>query len=50
MISVERILQYSNIVSEAALVIEDSRPPDNWPHTGTISFENLQVRQTYQEY
>lgn len=43
MISVERILQYSNINSEAPLTIEDSRPPDNWPDTGTISFTNLQV-------
>ncbi|KAM7508896.1 hypothetical protein LguiA_019349 [Lonicera macranthoides] len=44
MISVERILQYSNIPSEAALIIEDSRPPNNWPETGTISFTNLQIR------
>lgn len=43
MISVERILQYSHIPSEAALIIEDSRPPNNWPETGTISFTNLQV-------
>ncbi|WOG82141.1 hypothetical protein DCAR_0101303 [Daucus carota subsp. sativus] len=44
MISVERILQYSNITSEAPLVIEDSRPPNNWPETGTIRFKNLQIR------
>ncbi|WOG81431.1 hypothetical protein DCAR_0100578 [Daucus carota subsp. sativus] len=44
MISVERILQYSNIISEAPLVIEDHRPPKNWPDTGTICFENLQFR------
>ncbi|KAM7471981.1 hypothetical protein LguiA_010164 [Lonicera macranthoides] len=44
MISVERILQYSNINSEAPLMIEDSRPPDNWPDTGTITFTNLQIR------
>lgn len=43
MISVERILQYSNIASEAPLVIENSRPSSTWPETGTISFENLQV-------
>lgn len=47
MISVERILQYSNISSEAPLVIEDSRPPNNWPETGTIRFKNLQASQTY---
>lgn len=44
MISVERILQYSNIVSEAPLVIEECRPTNNWPETGTISFKNLQIR------
>ncbi|KAI4353106.1 hypothetical protein L6164_002080 [Bauhinia variegata] len=44
MISVERILQYLNIKSEAPLLIEDSRPPKNWPETGTICFKNLQIR------
>ncbi|KAL6008314.1 ATP-binding cassette sub- C member 9 [Asimina triloba] len=44
MISVERILQYSKLKSEAPLVIEDCRPPNNWPTVGTISFRNLQVR------
>ncbi|XP_040992853.1 putative ABC transporter C family member 15 [Juglans microcarpa x Juglans regia] len=44
MISVERILQYSNITSEAPLVIEESRPPNNWPEVGTICFKNLQIR------
>ncbi|KAL7125995.1 hypothetical protein ABFS83_14G154600 [Erythranthe nasuta] len=44
MISVERILQYSNLASEAPLVIEESKPPSNWPHFGTICFENLQIR------
>ncbi|KAL2319480.1 hypothetical protein Fmac_028449 [Flemingia macrophylla] len=44
MISVERILQYTNIPSEAPQVIEDSRPPSNWPETGTICFINLQIR------
>lgn len=43
MISVERILQYSNIASEAPLVIEDHRPPANWPDIGTIQFTNLKV-------
>nr|POE68726.1 putative abc transporter c family member 15 [Quercus suber] len=43
MISVERILQYSNITSEAPLVIEESKPPNNWPEVGTICFKNLQV-------
>ncbi|XVE99926.1 hypothetical protein REPUB_Repub03eG0242400 [Reevesia pubescens] len=44
MISVERILQYSNLASESALEIEECRPPDNWPEVGTICFRNLQIR------
>ncbi|CAL5382544.1 unnamed protein product [Camellia sinensis] len=44
MISVERIFQYSKIPSEAPLVIEDCRPPNNWPDFGTICFRNLQIR------
>ncbi|XP_057457925.1 putative ABC transporter C family member 15 [Lotus japonicus] len=44
MISVERILQYTHIASEAPLVIEDCKPPSNWPETGTICFKNLQIR------
>lgn len=44
MISVERILQYSNLASEAPLVIENSTPSSTWPETGTISFQNLQVK------
>ena len=41
MISVERIIQYSHIPSEAPLVIEDSRPPHEWPFEGTICLDNL---------
>ncbi|KAK9273328.1 hypothetical protein L1049_018137 [Liquidambar formosana] len=44
MISVERILQYSNLVSEAPLVIKECIPPNNWPEIGTICFKNLQIR------
>ncbi|PON71767.1 ATP-binding cassette containing protein [Trema orientale] len=44
MISVERIIQYSKIASEAPLSIEDCKPPNNWPHYGTICFKNLQIR------
>ncbi|KAJ8755930.1 hypothetical protein K2173_024475 [Erythroxylum novogranatense] len=44
MISVERILQYSKIKSEAPLLIEECRPPNNWPEVGTICFKDLQIR------
>ncbi|XP_019264239.1 PREDICTED: putative ABC transporter C family member 15 isoform X2 [Nicotiana attenuata] len=44
MISVERILQYSDLASEALLVIENCRLSSTWPETGTISFQSLQIR------
>ncbi|KAF5731576.1 Multidrug resistance protein ABC transporter family [Tripterygium wilfordii] len=44
MISVERILQYSNIPSEAPHLIEERRPPTSWPEVGIICFKNLQIR------
>lgn len=42
-ISIERIYQYSQIPSEAPLVIEDSRPPTSWPESGTIDLIDLKV-------
>ncbi|XP_043705894.1 putative ABC transporter C family member 15 [Telopea speciosissima] len=44
MISVERILQFANIPSEAPLIIEECRPGPEWPIIGTIKLENLNVR------
>ncbi|RZC74143.1 hypothetical protein C5167_049623 [Papaver somniferum] len=44
MISVERILQYSKLSSEAPLVIEECRPPSNWPEFGRICFKNFHIR------
>ncbi|RWV92205.1 hypothetical protein GW17_00045446 [Ensete ventricosum] len=41
-ISVERIMQYARIPSEAPMIIEGCRPPTNWPHVGTICFKNLE--------
>lgn len=43
MISVERIMQYSRIPSEAPLVVEDL-PPNSWPEDGTINIRCLEVR------
>ncbi|XP_078169806.1 ABC transporter C family member 10-like isoform X1 [Carex rostrata] len=43
-ISVERINQYMNIESEAPEVIEDSRPPPNWPAIGTVKIQGLKIR------
>ncbi|KAG8365953.1 hypothetical protein BUALT_Bualt17G0025600 [Buddleja alternifolia] len=44
MISVERILQFTGIPSEAPLVIDDCRPDNEWPHDGRIEVENLHVQ------
>nr|GLL49557.1 putative ABC transporter C family member 15 isoform X2 [Ipomoea trifida] len=44
MISVERILQYTKIPSEAPLIIENSRPESEWPEKGTIQIKNLHVQ------
>eukprot|EP00252_Welwitschia_mirabilis_P019394 TRINITY_DN4472_c0_g1_i2.p1 TRINITY_DN4472_c0_g1~~TRINITY_DN4472_c0_g1_i2.p1 ORF type:complete len:1511 (+),score=277.83 TRINITY_DN4472_c0_g1_i2:245-4777(+) len=43
-ISIERIHQYSRILSEAPLIIESCRPPPQWPFNGTVEIVNLQVR------
>lgn len=43
MISVERILQYSRIPSEAPLVVDFCRPPNSWPRDGTINIRCLEV-------
>ncbi|KAJ1287818.1 hypothetical protein BS78_02G039800 [Paspalum vaginatum] len=47
MISVERILQYTNICkvpSEPPLIIPESRPNGQWPTKGEIELRNLHVR------
>ncbi|KAL3687426.1 hypothetical protein R1sor_013735 [Riccia sorocarpa] len=43
-ISVERIKQFTNLEQEAPYVIEESRPPAEWPLQGLIELRNLQVR------
>ncbi|GJY04827.1 ABC transporter C family member 3-like protein isoform X3 [Tanacetum coccineum] len=43
-ISVERILQYTSIPSEAPLLVKSNRPNDLWPFHGTVDIHDLQVR------
>ncbi|XP_004491490.1 ABC transporter C family member 3-like [Cicer arietinum] len=44
-ISVERMLQYTNIPSEPPLVLEEENRPDpSWPSYGEVDVRNLQVR------
>ncbi|KAJ6748864.1 ABC TRANSPORTER C FAMILY PROTEIN [Salix purpurea] len=42
-ISVERLNQYMHIPSEAPEVVEDNRPPSNWPAVGKVDICDLQV-------
>ncbi|KAI3914071.1 hypothetical protein MKW92_040135 [Papaver armeniacum] len=42
-ISVERILQYSCIPSEAPLVVEEHRPASKWPSEGEVTVVNLKA-------
>ncbi|XP_047319339.1 ABC transporter C family member 10-like [Impatiens glandulifera] len=43
-ISVERLNQYMHIPSEAPEVIEETRPPLNWPSMGKFEIQGLQIR------
>lgn len=42
-ISVERLDQYMHIPSEAAEVVEESRPPTTWPSEGRVEIHDLKV-------
>ncbi|KAK4229783.1 hypothetical protein QBC38DRAFT_518930 [Podospora fimiseda] len=42
--SVERIKEYLNIEQEAAAVVEENRPPGNWPANGSVEFINYSTR------
>ena len=45
MVSVERVLAYSNLPSEASLESRDEdKPPDEWPQKGRISAENAYLK------
>ncbi|XP_073131517.1 ABC transporter C family member 10-like [Henckelia pumila] len=43
-VSVERLDQYMHIPSEAPEVIEQNRPPVNWPTEGKVEIQNLQIK------
>uniref|UniRef100_M4CT91 ABC-type xenobiotic transporter n=1 Tax=Brassica campestris TaxID=3711 RepID=M4CT91_BRACM len=42
-ISVERLNQYTHLTPEAPEVIEETRPPVNWPVTGRVEITDLQA-------
>lgn len=43
-VSVERILEYAKLPSEAPEVISKNRPPISWPSQGAVSFNNYSTR------
>ncbi|KKA26702.1 hypothetical protein TD95_003349 [Thielaviopsis punctulata] len=42
--SVERIQEYIEVEQEAASIVEDSRPPANWPSQGSVEFIDYTTR------
>jgi len=44
MVSVERVLEFSSLESEAALITEDDKKHELWPEEGNIDIESLTVR------
>lgn len=45
MVSVERVLEYSNLPQEASLDSSpDNKPPPSWPHEGVIRGEQVGLR------
>ncbi|KIW09371.1 hypothetical protein, variant [Verruconis gallopava] len=43
-VSVERVLEYAALPSEAPEIIAKKRPPTSWPSQGAVSFENFSAR------
>ncbi|KAH8673993.1 metal resistance protein YCF1 [Xylariales sp. PMI_506] len=43
-VSVERVLEYARLPSEAPEIIPNHRPPVAWPANGAVQFQNLSTR------
>jgi ATP-binding cassette subfamily C (CFTR/MRP) protein 1 len=43
-VSVERVLEYARLPSEAPEVIHRNRPPISWPASGAVNFNNYSTR------
>ena len=43
-VSVERVLEYARLPSEAPEVVKHNRPPASWPARGTLSFNGYSTR------
>lgn len=42
--SVERVVEYEPLETEAPAIVPNNRPPQNWPSEGKISLQNMVVR------
>ena len=43
-VSVERAKEYAEVSTEAAWILPDSRPPDEWPREGKIQIDAYNLR------
>ncbi|OBA19157.1 hypothetical protein METBIDRAFT_33368 [Metschnikowia bicuspidata var. bicuspidata NRRL YB-4993] len=43
-VSLERLIEYGNLPSEAEMIIENNRPDSHWPATGEIHFKDYSTR------
>ncbi|GEQ67234.1 hypothetical protein JCM33374_g898 [Metschnikowia sp. JCM 33374] len=43
-VSLERLIEYGNLPSEADMIIEDNRPDSHWPASGEIHFKDYSTR------
>lgn len=43
-VTIERLIEYCNLKSEAPEIVEDHRPAKSWPATGTINFNDYTTR------
>lgn len=43
-VSVERVLEYARLPSEAPEIISQSRPPNSWPAHGAVAFNNFSTK------
>lgn len=44
LVSVERVLEYTNLPSEAADVVLEQRPQQDWPQNGAVEFKDYSAR------
>ncbi|GAA5915191.1 hypothetical protein JCM6882_001133 [Rhodosporidiobolus microsporus] len=43
-VCVERVLEYTNLATEAAYEVPERQPPEDWPQRGSIRFDGVSAR------